>query len=134
MEQNKLGAIHKEGKNMRYITKIYSTAIMMMAAVIIACSGGSETIEDVKPVTPDTPKTLNKYTFTVNASKSAGKSNTRALSLDGNTLNSSWATSEHIYVKKDPLGQQALSSLKATKPTHSYLAHCLTLRSMLVMT
>ena len=100
MEQNKLGAIHKEGKNMRYITKIYSTAIMMMAAVIIACSGGSETIEDVKPVTPDTPKTLNKYTFTVNASKSAGKSNTRALSLDGNTLNSSWATSEHIYVKK----------------------------------
>lgn len=100
MEQYKIGIMNKESKKMEYITKIHSIAILMMAAVIIACSGGSDTIEDVKPVTPDTPKTLNKYTFTVYASKSAGKSNTRALSLDGNTLSSSWGTSEHIYVKK----------------------------------
>ena len=38
--------------------------------------------------------------MTVNASKGGDAATTRALTLDGKTLNASWATTENIYVKK----------------------------------
>ena len=63
----------------------------------------------------ETPKT---YTMTVLATKGSENDSTsdgsvkRVLSLDGHTLNASWATTEHVYVKKGSVWTWATGSLQ----------------------
>lgn len=52
------------------------------------------------------------YTMTIDATKGANEASvrgdTRALTLDGSTLNASWATSEHVYVQGKLLSDASL--------------------------
>ena len=74
---------------------ILSMAALLMAsaAVFTACSS-DDNITGEQPANP-----TGKYTMTVNASK-GGDATTRALSLEGKTLNATWAITENVYVKK----------------------------------
>ncbi len=74
--------------------KIVSIASMVIVGVLISsCSSEDNAVDN----TLGTPKT---YSMVINASKSENSKTTRALSLDGNTLNATWATTENIYVTK----------------------------------
>lgn len=74
---------------------ILSMAALLMAsaAVFTACSS-DDNVTGEQPANP-----TGKYTMTVQASK-GGDATTRALSLEGKTLNATWATTENVYVKK----------------------------------
>ena len=97
---------------------ILSMAALLMAsaAVFTACSS-DDNITSEQPANP-----TGKYTMTVSASK-GGDATTRALTLDGKTLNARWATSENVYVKKGsdwatgslkPQADGATATLKGT--------------------
>ena len=97
---------------------ILSMAALLMAsaAVFTACSS-DDNITSEQPANP-----TGKYTMTVSASK-GGDATTRALTLDGKTLNATWATSENVYVKKGsdwatgslkPQADGATATLKGT--------------------
>ena len=77
------------------------TGWLVMAAAFIAgmtsCSKVDDIIDEPTPTTTDAPKT---YTLTVTASKGGDDATTRALSLDGKTLNATWAEGEEIRVMK----------------------------------
>ena len=80
----------------KFMTNIKTLAALLMAgAAMTACSSSDDNIANEQPVNPAT----QKYIMTVNASKGDGAT-TRALTLDGSTLNASWATTENVYVKK----------------------------------
>ena len=80
----------------KFMTNIKTLAAMLIAgAAMTACSSSDDNIANEQPVNPAT----QKYIMTVNASKGDGAT-TRALTLDGSTLNASWATTENVYVKK----------------------------------
>lgn len=66
-------------------------ALLTACAVLTACSDDEETSPQVKTfqMTVDATKQVD-----VNMSRPR-----RALSLDGSTLNASWATTEHVYVQ-----------------------------------
>lgn len=71
-------------------------ALLMVGAAVASCSSDdADAIADQSVPQPAGPQV---YTMTVNASK--GGDETRALALDGNTLNATWATTENVYVKK----------------------------------
>ena len=81
----------------KFMTDIKTLAALLMAgAAFTACSSSDDNIIDEQPVNP----AQNTYTLTVNASKGDG-AQTRALDLTGKTLTASWATTEHVYVKKE---------------------------------
>jgi hypothetical protein len=73
--------------------KLYFNMLLMAGLTLTACSSDDRDTEPVRKT----------YTLTVNATKAAnevaGRAATRALSLDGNTLNASWATSEKVFVE-----------------------------------
>lgn len=80
----------------KFMTNIKTLAALLIAgAAMTACSSSDDNIANEQPVNPAT----QKYIMTVNASKGDGAT-TRALTLDGSTLNASWATTENVYVKK----------------------------------
>lgn len=75
-------------------------AILMMAAALAACMQMEQPATNEEPEAPQEQETIQTYTMTIAASKGT---DTKALSLggeDNKTLNATWATSEHIYVKK----------------------------------
>ena len=68
-------------------------ALLMAGAAMTACSSDDNIANDAQqPVNP-----TGKYTMTVNASK-GGPATNRALSLDGKTLNATWAAGEQVTV------------------------------------
>lgn len=81
------------------------TGWLVLAAALIAgitaCSKVDDIIDEPTPTTTDAPKT---YTLTVTASKGGDDATTRALSLDGNTLNATWAAGDtvQVYHVSDP--------------------------------
>ena len=81
----------------KMMTNIRTLAAMLIAsATFAACSSDDNTIDQQ-------PAGQKVYTMTVNAQKGGeggDAATTRALTLDGKTLNASWATTENIYVKK----------------------------------
>ena len=81
----------------KFFTDIRTLAALLMAgAAFTACSSSDDSIIDEQPVNP-----ANKtYKLTLNAAKGDGTT-TRALSLSDKTLTASWATTEHVYVKKE---------------------------------
>ena len=102
----------------KIFTNIHTMAALLIAsATFVACSNDDNTIGE-QPTNPTEPQV---YAMTVNASKNGGT--TRALSLDGSTLNATWATTENIYVKKgstwatgslQPQDNAATATLKGT--------------------
>ena len=84
---------NKENKTMK---KLYFTMLLMAGLALTACSSDDTSTEPE----PQAPKT---YYMTVDASKAVNEAfsrvSTRALSLDGSTLNASWATTENVYVQ-----------------------------------
>ena len=82
---------------MKKLTTLMDWLVMAAALTIAttACSSEDNNIADEPtPATTETPKT---YTMTVTASK-GDDATTRALSLDGNKLNATWATDEVVQV------------------------------------
>lgn len=66
-------------------------ALLTAGTVLTACSSES-----------DTPEPVKTFYMTVEATKKVSEDMvraTRALSLDGSTLNAAWATTEHVYVQ-----------------------------------
>lgn len=78
--------------------------IKMLAALLVAAAGmtftacsGDEGLGDAQP--QPQPQEPQVYTMTVLATK-GGDAQTRALADNGSTLTATWATTEHVYVKK----------------------------------
>ena len=69
--------------------KVY--AFLMMAVALVACTRE----EQPRTETPNQPESPATYTLTIQASKGH---DTRALVLNGNTLNATWGGSEHVLV------------------------------------
>ncbi len=81
-------------------------ALLIASATFVACSSDNDIIgENQQPVNP-----TGKYTMTINASKGDGAT-TRALSLDGKTLNATWTDGEEVTVYE---GDNNLGTLSAT--------------------
>ena len=76
-------------KGMKALRIVY---LFVIAAISAACSSTDDAVTD----NPSGPTGSKTYTMTISANKHG---DTRALTLDGNTLNSSWATSDKIYVR-----------------------------------
>ena len=80
---------------MKFKNSIRTMAALLMAAVTFtACT--SDDIAADEPQQPAEPAT-GKYTMTIEASK-GGDATTRALSLDGSTLNATWKAGEAVKV------------------------------------
>lgn len=70
-------------------------ALLIASATFAACSSSDDSIIE-QPVNPTEPQV---YTMTIEATKSTGDAaTTRALSLDGKTLNVKWNEGEMVYV------------------------------------
>ena len=65
--------------------------LLLIGAFITGCSNDDNT--------ENTPKAIRTYTLSVNATKGDDVANTRALTLDGQRLNATWAVGEHVYVR-----------------------------------
>ena len=88
--------IHKSGiQNKENNMKInnYFGVLLTAGLALTACSSDDSNTEQV----------YRTYTMTIDATKganeAASRAATRALSLDGNTLNTLWATTERVYVQ-----------------------------------
>jgi len=71
-------------------------ALLLAVAVTTACTNDDNATAEKAPVTADAPKA---YTLTV-AATMGGEATTRALSIDGTTLNATWAADDAIRVMK----------------------------------
>ena len=101
----------------KILTDIRTLAALLIAsATFVACSSEDNIIDEQ-------PASQQVYTLSVSATKGGDEALTRALSLDGKTLNASWATTENIYVKKgetwatgslQPDADAATATLKGT--------------------
>ena len=73
--------------------KVIFSMLLLAGLALTACSSDDSNTEPVR----------RTYTMTIDATKGANeaavRADTRALTLDGSTLNASWATSEHVYVQ-----------------------------------
>ena len=88
-------------------------ALLFAGATFTACSTSSDNeIIESAPAQP----TNGKYTLTVNASKSSSAT-TRALTLDGNTLNATWTKDDVVYVTKESGGMKP-TNYGTLKPTN----------------
>lgn len=111
------------------------TGWLVMAAAltagITACSSDDNIADEPTPVTTETPKA---YTMTIEATMSAGEAMTRALTLEGKTLNATWAAGDAVKVYKtvsganvtDPETYVEVGTLKATNISADGLSATLT--------
>ena len=71
----------------------YFGVLLTVGLALTACSSDDSNTEQV----------YRTYTMTIDATKganeAASRATTRALTLDGSTLNATWATTEHVYVQ-----------------------------------
>lgn len=71
----------------------YFGVLLTIGLALTACSSDDSNTEQV----------YRTYTMTIDATKganeAASRATTRALTLDGSTLNATWATTEHVYVQ-----------------------------------
>lgn len=71
---------------------IKTLCVLLLTGVFITgCSNDDNT--------ENTPKAIRTYTLSVNATKGDDVANTRALTLEGQRLNATWAIGEHVYVR-----------------------------------
>ena len=96
--------------------KVY--AFLMMAAALVACTRE----EQPRTETPDQPESPATYTLTIQASKGQ---DTRALVLDGNTLNATWGGSEQVLVYLNGNPDQLIATLTPDLTGQTDPASCL---------
>ena len=103
---------------MKRITNIRTLAALLMAsAAIVSCSVKEDifeeetTIKEEPAVQPAEPAKV--YTLSVNATKGGDDEATKALSLDGKTLNATWAQNEEVTVYNNTKKAQLDGTLKA---------------------
>lgn len=98
-------------KNKTMKSKYYILAVIMtvVATAFVACSSDNDIIE-----VPQQPVGVKTYTLTVQATKgddAANSPETRALAVEGNSLNATWKKGEIVNVYK---GETSLGTLAAT--------------------
>ena len=81
-----------------YNIKTLAALLLMGTAVMTSCGDDEEIVPQFSDPT-EVEQTAKTYTMTVVASKGE-EAQTKALNLDGTTLNATWATTENVYVKK----------------------------------
>ncbi len=74
----------------KIITDIKTLAALLMAGAALAACSGDDNIIGEQPASQQT------YTMTIEASKGGDAATTRALALDGKTLNATWETSNEV--------------------------------------
>lgn len=94
---------------------LIALAALLFAGVAITACSTSSSDNEIIDQTPAQPAN-GKYTMTVNASKSSSAT-TRALSLDGNTLNATWTKDDVVYVTKES-GDMPPTNYGTLKPTN----------------
>lgn len=101
------GMKNKEGTTMKKDIRTLA-ALLIASATFVACSDKDDIInENQQPVNP-----TGKYTMTINASK-GGSATTRALSLDGKTLNVKWAATDQVSVFPEAWSATKMGTLTA---------------------
>ena len=93
-------------KRLSFIICHLSFSVALVA--FTACSSSEDSIIDEQPVNP----AQKTYTLTVNATKGSD-AQTRALSLDNNTLNVKWAATDEVSVFPAAWSRTALGTLTA---------------------
>ena len=79
-------------KKMMTSIKTLAALLMASATVFTACSS-DDNVTGEQPANP-----TGKYTMTIEATKGGDAATTRALALDGKTLNATWQTSDEVAV------------------------------------
>ena len=79
----------------KYLNSILSMAALLMASatVFTACSNDDDIIGEQPAASSQ-----QTYTMTIEATKGGDAATTRALALDGNTLNATWQTTDEVAV------------------------------------
>ena len=108
--------LHKSGIQIRENNmKInnYFGVLLTVGLALTACSSDDSNTEQVRKT----------YTMTIDATKganeAASRAATRALSLDGNTLNTLWATTERVYVQGKKLSDNSYFWFEGYLQPHS---------------
>lgn len=108
--------IHKSGiQNKENNMKInnYFGVLLTIGLALTACSSDDSNTEQV----------YRTYTMTIDATKganeAASRATTRALTLDGSTLNASWATTERVYVQGKKLSDNSYFWFEGSLQPHS---------------
>ena len=76
----------------KIITDTKSLAALLMAGAALAACSGDDNIVKEQPANP----AQHTYTMTIEATKGGDAATTRALALDGKTLNATWETSNEV--------------------------------------
>lgn len=96
---------------MKRITNIRTLATLLMAsAAIVSCSVKEDIFEEETTIKEEPAKV---YTLSVNATKGGDDEATKALSLEGKTLNAKWAQNEEVTVYNNTKKAQLDGTLKA---------------------
>ena len=80
-----------ETSRIREFKSLSLAALLMAGAALAACSGDDNIVEE-QPANP----AQHTYTMTIEATKGGDAATTRALALDGKTLNATWETSNEV--------------------------------------
>ena len=96
--------------------KVY--AFLMMAVALVACTRE----EQPRTETPNQPESPATYTLTIQASKGQ---DTRALVLNGNTLNATWGGSEQVLVYANGNPDQVIATLTPDPNGQTGSASCM---------
>ena len=96
--------------------KVY--AFLMMAVALVACTRE----EQPRTETPDQPQSHVTYTLSIQASKGQ---DTRALVLNGNTLNATWGGSEQVLVYANGNPDQVIATLTPDPNGQTGSASCM---------
>lgn len=75
-----------------------SVARIFAAVCLLTVFSCAKEIENTPVETPDQSASEGRTTYTMTVVAEKGEPGTKALSLSGNTLNATWATTENIYV------------------------------------
>ena len=76
----------------KIMTNIRTLAALLIASATFAACSSDDNIIDEQPASQQV------YTLSVSATKGGDEALTRALSLDGKTLNATWAQNEEVTV------------------------------------
>lgn len=91
----------------------YFGVLLTIGLALTACSSDDSNTEQV----------YRTYTMTIDATKganeAASRAATRALSLDGNTLNTLWATTERVYVQGKKVSDNSYFWFEGSLQPHS---------------
>lgn len=86
--------------------KFYFNTLLLAGLMVAACSSDDDDHQG-----QEEHQAFKTYYMTVDATKGADESanyaSTRALVLDGSTLNATWATTEHVYVQGKKLSDNS---------------------------